>query len=141
MSKRVEVFRRNGNTFVSVGLASNNIFTSEEMEVGTWVNEKPIYRMVTTPTELTEVENVGDPYHYTYRTNIAISDVDQIISGTFLGTDTANRIKFCAPCYVFVKNNYLHFSSSNTVTIETSKFNLVIEYTKGAEEESGSESA
>ena len=39
MSKRVEVFRRSGNTFVNVGLASNNIFTSDEMEVGTWVKK------------------------------------------------------------------------------------------------------
>ena len=140
MSKRIEVFRKSGNTFVNVGLASNNIFTSEEMEVGTWINEKSIYRIVAAPTELTEVTDLGDPYHYTYRTNIAMSDIDQIISGTFLGVDTTNHTRFCAPCFVFVKDNYLHFSSSATVTIETSKFNLVVEYAKGAENESGSES-
>ena len=136
MSKRVEVYRRSGNTLVNVGLASNNIYTYEETEVGTWTDEATIYRMVVAPTTLTEVTNVGDPYHYTYQTDISVTNVDQLINGSFLGTDIDNNVKFSSPCHVFIKNNYLHFSSSTAVTIETGKFYLIIEYTKIEESES-----
>ncbi len=139
----VNIFRRDGNSFVHVGATSRNVsneFTFNEMEVGTWIDEKIIYRIVTTPSELTLVSDVGDPYHYTYRTDVMLTNVDQMIHGIFLGTDT-DGTKFSSPCNVFVKNNYLYFSSSTTVSIETSHFNLVVEYTKtDGSDESESES-
>lgn len=130
MSKHVEVYRRSGNTLVNVGLASNNIYTSEEMTVGTWIDERDIYRTVIVPTELTEVTDMSDPYHYIYRTNVTIPHVHQILNATFLGIDVANKVRFSAPCYVYIKDDYVCFSSPNAITIESGKFKLIIEYTK-----------
>ena len=124
-----KVFRRNGNSFEYIGLLDGGTYKTQETEIGTWIDNKILYRNVCTPTSLTLDNTNGDAYHNTYRTDIAIQNVDTMVSGTFLGTNSDN-IKFSAPCEVFIKNGYLHISSFATLTVAENGITIIVEYTK-----------
>lgn len=128
-----ELFRRNGNSFTSIniggGSGGSTIYEVDESEVGTWIDNKILYRSVCTPTTLTVDNTLGDTLHYTYKTDIQIQDVDTMVSGLFLGIDS-NNIKFSTPCQVFVYNTYLYISSFTSLTVAENGITIIVEYTK-----------
>ena len=104
--------------------APNEIYSANEIEIGKWVDNKPIYRKVITITESTEMQE--DTWTTIY-TDSSISNIDNLISVKMVNTNHGNYDAFLYKC----NGNDFQALYLSAYTVSTG-VKYIIEYTKTA---------
>ena len=131
--RKVAIYQRQNQTLNMLGIlggGSSSIYSTTEEEAGEWINGKPIYRKVFPLGTITDATETLGTTNTVYSTTNQLLNVDIVVKGLLIGTDDDLSANYAVPVYVFVKDNYVYFSTWMTMNTTAGTNYLSVEYTK-----------